>query len=59
MEVICEDLIEQAVAKYRTIYPCGLKKSLAECFTLQNNRVVFWFNTEDQSTHMLMRELQD
>jgi hypothetical protein len=57
VETIQNRLIEQARRQYRDIYPCGLKKNLTECFTLHNNRLIFWFNTRDNTTHMLTSDL--
>ncbi|MFP4417009.1 MAG: hypothetical protein ACOC4C_02450 [Fibrobacterota bacterium] len=47
-------LLAEAEAIYEKIYPCGTKQSLKECFTLHDNMVLFWFNTSDSSTHLLM-----
>jgi hypothetical protein len=49
-------LIKKAQNKYKKIFPCRDKKSFAECFTSYNNRLFFWFDTEDQSTHV---EIED
>jgi hypothetical protein len=57
MDQIRENLINQARRQFAAIYPCGVKKSLADCFTQHNNRIVFWFNTEDHSTHALMSDM--
>lgn len=50
-------LLEKAVKKYDRIYPCGHHEKLNECFTNEGNTLMFWFNTEDKSTHLLMEEL--
>jgi hypothetical protein len=57
METIQNSMIEQAQRQFKTIYPCGLKKSLTECFTRHNNHIIFWFNTEDHTTHMLTSDV--
>lgn len=46
-------MIEKARQNYSRIFPCGLKADLAECFTVEANRIFFWFNTEDETTHVL------
>jgi hypothetical protein len=50
-------LIDKAVALHKKIYPCSKRERLADCFTRYENRVFFWYNTEDQSTHMLYTEV--
>ena len=57
MNAIKKKMIAEAEKKYRKILPCSSRRSLDECFTIEKNRVVFWFNTEDFSTHMLSTEL--
>ncbi|MBN1602252.1 MAG: hypothetical protein JW915_11625 [Chitinispirillaceae bacterium] len=46
-------LIDKAVALHQKIYPCAKKERFADCFTIHENRLFFWYNTEDQSTHVL------
>jgi hypothetical protein len=53
MNKLKETLIERARDRYEEISPCPSKGSFEECFTLENNRLCFWFNTKDQSTHVL------
>jgi hypothetical protein len=57
MDIIKIELIIRAVKEYRKIYPCGIKRDLFECFTQLGNNVFFWFNTEDDSTHLLKAEI--
>lgn len=47
-------LISQARTTFNKIYPCGKKTEIGECFTEIGNRLLFWFNTEDQSTHLMV-----
>jgi len=51
------ELIRSAQKQYSAIYPCSSKKNLGECFTLEEDRIVFWFNTADATTHVLTQEL--
>jgi hypothetical protein len=32
-------------------------KELDECFTVEDDRLCFWFNTEDESTHVLHKRM--
>lgn len=50
-------MISKAVAMYTDIYPVMTKSDLAECFTTEGNMLVFWFNTADESTHVLTTTL--
>lgn len=49
-------LIEKARMKYKRIFPCGDKKSLSECFTKEEDELIFWFNTEDDSTRVVTKK---
>lgn len=53
MSSIKERMIQQAMTQYRSIYPPPHKASFSECFSFENNTLIFWFNTEDHSTHLL------
>lgn len=50
------DLIRRAREKFTTIYPCSTKSSFDECFTRYGQKYVFWFNTGDNSTHVVMSD---
>ena len=52
-------LISQAQQTFQTIYPCGNKVELFDCFTQMGNLLVFWFNTEDHSTHLLTLPIEE
>ena len=44
-----------AQMKYEKIYPCGGDCHFStRCFTINGEDVLFWFNTEDQSTHVVI-----
>ncbi|MFP4013536.1 MAG: hypothetical protein ACLFVQ_05585 [Chitinispirillaceae bacterium] len=51
-------IITQARERYEQIFPCSSKEDLAECFTTENETLMFWFNTEDKSTHLITACLQ-
>jgi hypothetical protein len=50
-------MIIQARNQYQQIYPCSSKKNLGDCFTVEEDRILFWFNTPDETTHVLTQEL--
>jgi hypothetical protein len=50
-------LISKAVEIYTDIYPVINKDKLGDCFTTEGNILVFWFNTADESTHVLTRKI--
>jgi hypothetical protein len=50
-------MINEATDNYTSIYPCGNKKDLEECFTTHDNQIFFWFNTDDKSTHVISKSL--
>lgn len=50
-------MIVKATEMYRVIYPCSSKMELGECFTTEGNLVIFWFNTSDESTHVMTATL--
>lgn len=49
-----QQLIKKAEKIWGKIYPCINKSTLDECFTIAaNDALILWFNTEDNSTHMI------
>jgi len=56
MNELKRKMIRKAVQQYKRIYPCGSKRYLSECFTEVDDSIVFWFNTEDRSTHLISRK---
>jgi hypothetical protein len=51
-----KNLVRKACEKHATIYPCGPQKRFEQCFTREKEKVYFWFNTEDESTHIVMAD---
>jgi hypothetical protein len=49
-------LIEKAGRKYGRLSPCGGRKSLDECFTHHGEALLFWFNTDENTTHVEVGE---
>ncbi|MBD3346251.1 MAG: hypothetical protein GF401_14435 [Chitinivibrionales bacterium] len=50
------ELIKRAREQYQDIFPCTTRSNLDDCFTVENDRILFWFNTLDASTHILTAE---
>ncbi len=57
MSRLKKQLIDNAIKQYNRIFPCAPYKEFDECFTEEKNRIIFWFNTEDNSTHAICLEL--
>lgn len=58
MEKIKSKLIEDARKKYDEIYPASKHKTLQESFTQEENDLIFWFNTKDGSTRILIAQIK-
>ena len=43
--------------EYQRIFPCANTQQLNDCFTQAGNRLLFWFNTEDNSTHIVVEDI--
>jgi len=46
-------LITEAIERYSDISPCSGKKSILDCITYYNEEIQLWFNTSDNSTHLI------
>ena len=53
MNELKKDILLRAIERYENIYPCSNRDDFSESFTEEDGRLFFWFNTEDQSTHLL------
>jgi hypothetical protein len=53
MGILKEKMINKAKTLHDDIYPCSSKQDLDECFTVDEDTLIFWFNTKDNSTHIL------
>ncbi len=58
MNEIKNNMIRKALDLYKDIHPCSTKNDLVDCFTIEGNMVFFWFNTADESTHVLTDDLK-
>jgi hypothetical protein len=54
-----EKLIRQAHEKHNQIFPCPTKWGLEHCFTRDKDKVYFWYNTKDQSTHVVSADINN
>jgi len=52
-----EQMIRRAIEAHERITPCSNRSELGECFSVLEDKLVFWFNTEDNSTHVLIEEV--
>ncbi|HMB01267.1 MAG TPA: hypothetical protein VKS21_09805 [Spirochaetota bacterium] len=49
-------MIRKAVSRWKHIYPCSGLANFENCFTTMGNKLIFWFNTDDHSTHVLIKK---
>jgi hypothetical protein len=57
MERVEKKLIKKAKVEYKRIFPCSHRQKLEECFTREKDLVYLWFNTEDESTHVVTEKI--
>ena len=57
MNELKQQMIQKAVKKHSNIFPCSSCRTFEECFTVESNNVIFWYNTEDNSTHLMVEKL--
>jgi len=57
MNALKQNMIQRALERYKHIVPCTTLPSLEESFTEENGKLVFWFNTDDHSTHVVSVQL--
>jgi hypothetical protein len=58
LEKIKELLIQKATKEHKKISPCLRHEDFSNSFTIFENKVIFWFNTEDGSTRALISEIE-
>jgi hypothetical protein len=51
-------LIKKAKNEYKKIFPCSHRPNLEECITRDKERMYLWFNTEDESTHVVAEKIR-
>lgn len=52
-----QKLIRRAILKHKKIFPCSRKSTFEASFTRESNRILFWYNTKDRSTHVVSARL--
>jgi hypothetical protein len=57
MNKLKEQLISKAKDRFKNISPCPTRETLDQSFTIEENNLYFWFNTDDKSTHVLAEKI--
>jgi hypothetical protein len=52
-----QKLIRRAMLKHKKIFPCSRKGTFETSFTRESDRILFWYNTRDRSTHVVSTKL--
>jgi hypothetical protein len=50
-------LMKKAIRRHKTIFPCPHRGTFETCFTREPDRILFWYNTKDRSTHLVSARL--
>ena len=53
MSELMQQMIMTAQEQHNRIYPCVPARTFEECFTVEGEKLILWFNTEDNSTHLI------
>lgn len=56
MDVLKDEMIEEAIKQHGEISPVALKNAFNECFTIIEDRLFFWFNDCTGSTRVIIRD---
>ncbi len=51
-------MIEKAQKRHKKIFPCAHKEDFEDCFTNSSDYMFFWYNTEDNSTHVIAESVR-
>ena len=51
-----EKLLKKAMAIHGRIEPTCTRRTLEECFTTEDSKLIFWFNDETGNTKVLVQE---
>lgn len=57
MNAIKNKMIKDAQKRFNRIRPVKSRNTLQECFTVENNMIILWFNTDDDSTHTIIENV--
>lgn len=52
-------MIRRALNRFGTITPAGRHRKLIDCFTVQGNKLIFWFNDDLKSTRVYTRDITE
>jgi hypothetical protein len=55
MDAVRQEMVKIATEKFGSIHAVNNRESLEECFSEEEGMLIFWFNTEDNSTHIVTR----
>jgi hypothetical protein len=56
MDTNKEELLKKAMAIHGRIEPTRTRRTLEECFTTEDSKLIFWFNDETGTTKVLVQE---
>jgi hypothetical protein len=59
MYVHKNQLIQKALLKHGEIFPCNNKADLYDCFTLEENHLIFWYNLSSKTTCTEILDITD
>jgi hypothetical protein len=59
MEELKRALIEKAEKKFKKIKPCLTHADFSNSFTVDEGRIIFWFNTEEDTTRILTSKINN
>jgi hypothetical protein len=57
MKRLEQRMILKAKQEFKRISPCAHRRTFEECFTRDEFNIYLWFNTEDESTHVVAESL--
>jgi len=57
MDTLKKNMINEALQRYRKIFPCSNKEKFSDCFTVDCGQLLFWFNTDEKTTRVLAAAL--
>jgi hypothetical protein len=55
MNIIKSGMIKEARKKHKKIYPVAKNRTLNDCFSDEDDSTIFWYNTKDGSTHVIVK----
>ncbi|MDO5575454.1 MAG: hypothetical protein Q4F84_00120 [Fibrobacter sp.] len=58
MDKVQMKLLNKATNIHKKIYPCAQNTDFEPCFTSDDTHVYFWYNTEDNSTHVVNERIR-